>query len=63
MVYFFAVSGGLIMMWAPCVPGCMIHGMPGASGFSGRPVLSAVAYGMYTTERMYEFFTSPLFLL
>src|SRR5262245_42664133 len=38
--------GGTIMMCAPAVPGNMIQGAPGAIGESGRPVVSAVAYGM-----------------
>lgn len=38
--------GGLIIICAPCVPGCMIQGIAGPVGFSGRPVLSAVAYGI-----------------
>jgi hypothetical protein len=35
--------GGLIIMWARCVPGSMIQGWPAKSGFNGKPVLSAVA--------------------
>ena len=48
------------MMWARCVPGSMIHGMPGASGFKGKPVLSEVANGMYTTYRKLPPVTSPV---
>lgn len=38
--------GGLIIIWAPCVAGCINQGMPGAAGFKGRPVVSGVAYGI-----------------
>ena len=44
LVVFAAGFGGLIMMWAPAVPGNMIHGPPGI-GMVESPVLCAVAYG------------------
>ncbi len=34
---------GLIIICAPCVPAFMIHGIPSADGFSGKPVLATVA--------------------
>jgi hypothetical protein len=37
--------GGLIMMWAPGVPGNISHGPPG-TGIVERPVDSGVAYGV-----------------
>lgn len=37
--------GGLIMMWAPGVPGNISHGAPGP-GVVGNPVDSAVAFGV-----------------
>ena len=41
-----AVFYGLIITCAACVPGNIIHGMPLADGFSGKPVLAAVAKGI-----------------
>jgi len=38
--------GGLIMIWARWVPGSIIHGIPGTSGFKAKPVVSAVAQGI-----------------
>ena len=38
-------AGGMIMMWAPAVPGNINHGPPGM-GISERPVDSAVAHGV-----------------
>ncbi len=44
-------AGGLIIICARWVPGSISQGAPGVSGFRGRPVLSGVAQGIYTTAR------------
>jgi hypothetical protein len=38
--------GGLIMMWAPAVPGNISQGPPMLVGESGRPVDASVAQGV-----------------
>ena len=49
----------LIMMCAFGVPGNMIHG-PAFAGTGERPVLSAVAPGMYTTSNVDASLTLPV---